>query len=775
MLRFERLLFGSLRSTFAPRSGALAESWIAMTRDARPDSHPKIPLDTEAPQLRPSDEQLAEFDSLVDGFDGSSLPSTIEQSQAEGALFPSLSDDELNRLVKARLGMASSLFEALRSRHEPTARHCLRVAITYSAWAHELGLAKEERDAIEVAALLHDIGKIGVPDQILLNPTSLSPQEASVMAGHWNLGRSILQSSCASQAVLDTFVYAGAWYNGTNGDYDRYGEEIPLGARMLAIVDAFDSMVNEQTFRPAIPAERAFNELYRFAGFQFDPELVQSFVEHMERSWRRPQPESVRQWLETLDPQLVHRYWWLADAVPETPLDRGESIFHKKLLENMYDAVVFVDFGRRVISWNHGAERLTGIASASIWQQRWSPEVLDLRDEEGQPIPEKECPLVHAIETGVQSVRRLSVAGRGGRHIAVDVHAIPVIAPDGVHKGATLLLHDVSPQISLEARCQDLFERATKDPLTQVANRAEFDRLYGEIVAAHQDGGLPCCLIVTDIDRFKQVNDTFGHSAGDEVIRSLAALLRSSCRPGDLAARFGGEEFVIVCADCTAEAAVRRADEMRQAFSATCHTVLAGRRVTASFGVTELQPGDTAEMMFNRADRAVLDAKEAGRNRVVRLGTGHEPEVSTPLESRLPPKGDDVEPLLHQYLVSEAPLNVCRAKLRGFVADHNAEILAENELAFELLIGTKRSSLLSRSDDRPVPLTISVQFAEERQEPGSVRSGGAARTEINLTIRPQKKRERRAAVASVQARQVAIGFRAYLMASDRESGQDDRR
>jgi diguanylate cyclase (GGDEF)-like protein len=137
---------------------------------------------------------------------------------------------------------------------------------------------------------------------------------------------------------------------------------------------------------------------------------------------------------------------------------------------------------------------------------------------------------------------------------------------------------------------------ATKDPLTRVANRAEFNRVHAMFVAAHLERELPCSLIICDIDHFKQVNDNFGHPAGDEVLKSFARLLKSSCRPGDLAARYGGEEFVMLCADCNASTAARRAEEIRKLLTQIAHPALDSKRITASFGVTEIQRGKTAAM-----------------------------------------------------------------------------------------------------------------------------------------------------------------------------------
>ena len=171
------------------------------------------------------------------------------------------------------------------------------------------------------------------------------------------------------------------------------------------------------------------------------------------------------------------------------------------------------------------------------------------------------------------------------------------------------MFHDASSETSLEQRCQSLHEKATKDPLTQVANRAEFDRVHAMFVAAHQQQQVPCSLMMCDLDRFKLVNDTFGHQAGDDAIQCLASLLKSSCRPGDLVARYGGEEFVLLCADCDNASAARRAEQIRKALSQIAQPKLDGRPVTVSFGVTEIQPGDTPETMLRRADRALLMAK----------------------------------------------------------------------------------------------------------------------------------------------------------------------
>ena len=185
-------------------------------------------------------------------------------------------------------------------------------------------------------------------------------------------------------------------------------------------------------------------------------------------------------------------------------------------------------------------------------------------------------------------------------------------------------MRDASPETNLEERVQSLYEKASRDPLTSIQNRAEFDQHLVKSVRRHLTQSNPCSLIICDIDHFKKINDTFGHQAGDKVLVDFAAMLQRSCRHGDHVARYGGEEFVIICKNCTAPAAFELADKIRTEWGGSPRPELDDYTVTTSFGVTELQAGDTAETILRRADRALYKAKGTGRDRVVQLGSGME-------------------------------------------------------------------------------------------------------------------------------------------------------
>jgi diguanylate cyclase (GGDEF)-like protein len=366
------------------------------------------------------------------------------------------------------------------------------------------------------------------------------------------------------------------------------------------------------------------------------------------------------------------------------------------------------------------------------------------------------------LDSGVQWLRRLTIRGRGSRDLSVDAHAAPVVSLDGTMQGLTLLLHDVSPEISLEERCQNLHELATKDPLTQVANRAEFDRVLGMFVTAHTESKRPCSLIMSDIDRFKQVNDKYGHQAGDAIIQSFARVLQNACHPGDLVARYGGEEFALLCTDCDNTTAAARAEEIRTAFCLIQQPALDGRCVSASFGVTEIQPGDTPDTLLRRSDRALLVAKETGRNRVVQLGSGSGTIDDQEQQTRTASANDNL--LLSQQLVTQSPIDRSIEKLRGFIADHHAEIVAIDGNDVKVKMATGGGALGRRDSDRQIVLMMQLRFKEERLATSD--RGGLMRTRIDLEIRPLKNRDRRRADAVERAKQQLISLRSYLMAHE---------
>jgi HD-GYP domain-containing protein (c-di-GMP phosphodiesterase class II) len=171
------------------------------------------------------------------------------------------------------------LMNALAWRDLRTAEHCKQVADLCVACAQGL-LSHRECLVLEVAGQLHDIGKLGVPDSILSKPDALSPEERKIVREHIRQGVEIAATTCPSRALAGILRHYHAWYGGNPDDPDQpVGRDIPLGARILAIADAFSAMVSPRPFPATLTYDEAFEELRRCAGRQFDPELVERFID----------------------------------------------------------------------------------------------------------------------------------------------------------------------------------------------------------------------------------------------------------------------------------------------------------------------------------------------------------------------------------------------------------------------------------------------------------------------------------------------------------------
>ena len=165
---------------------------------------------------------------------------------------------------------------------------------------------------------------------------------------------------------------------------------------------------------------------------------------------------------------------------------------------------------------------------------------------------------------------------------------------------------------------EDQKKRATLDHLTGLPNRAAYEVQLGEELMKRSRGGRSLSFIICDVDHFKQINDNYGHIAGDKVLQLIASTLKKNLREADFIARYGGEEFVILLPGTPADAAAGVAEKLRTSIEA-CPFNFRGERVsiTMSFGISEFRALESTEMVFERADKALYKAKKSGRNRAV--------------------------------------------------------------------------------------------------------------------------------------------------------------
>lgn len=703
----------------------------------------------------------------------SSISELVNEIQAtESGAFP-VTEAVATEIVGAKLGIASGLFESIRMKHSPTALHCLRVALGCSIWFDRLQ-PDFKKNNIEIAALLHDLGKIGVPDEILTKPTFLNIDEKKIVDLQRKKGLDVLQTFCQSQEVIDAVNYSNAWFDGSRNQTDLTGKDLPIGARMLAIVDAFDAMTCDQVYRKAMSLDRAVAELFDNAGTQFDPDLVSSFAEVVASGWFDLQLKCCSQWSESTGEE-ASVLWSIASNISNSNARQEDSdpthSFKETLFGQMLDAVVFVDRQSKILFWNPAAERITGLSAASVMHRRFCPTIVDLQDETSTlEIPDSECPAQKSMAMSQTSFARFSVRGRTENRQIVDVQISPVIGHSGEALGATIVIHDSSNTCSLEERVETLYSRASQDPLTKVANRAEFDRVHAEFVEQHLQEKSPCSLIICDLDFFKKINDDFGHQAGDDALIAFAALLKRFHRVGDLVARYGGEEFVLLCAGCDNKTGTERAEEIRHVLQSTPIEVLENKCLTASFGVTEVQKGDTPELMLRRADRALMMAKENGRNRVVQLGAGmdlrQEEEVkkaASIFDWFKKKTSEPEEPVKTATLVSQVPMELAIQKLRGFVSDQDAQIVEVEDNDISIKVSGAHPDFGNRANDRPVPFNVLLQFESFNEDDPKKRS---TKTRIKVVLSPIRGRDRRKTDLSERANLVLNSLKSYLMATE---------
>jgi diguanylate cyclase (GGDEF)-like protein len=178
----------------------------------------------------------------------------------------------------------------------------------------------------------------------------------------------------------------------------------------------------------------------------------------------------------------------------------------------------------------------------------------------------------------------------------------------------TIILCNIVLSIVLDLH-RRLLEQAIVDPLTGAFNRRHMERLLSDAIERKHRSSAPASLLLIDIDRFKVINDQFGHARGDSVLKGIVALVGKRSRKVDSLFRVGGEEFILLLPDTQESAAVVVAEQLRA--SVADAPLVDGRKVTVSIGVSELGPGQSSDSWMKQADDALYAAKNAGRNRVV--------------------------------------------------------------------------------------------------------------------------------------------------------------
>ena len=292
--------------------------------------------------------------------------------------------------------------------------------------------------------------------------------------------------------------------------------------------------------------------------------------------------------------------------------------FHEALLDSMSDGVYYIDRGGKITYWNHGAELMSGYTSAQVSGSRCSDGLLNHVDETGTELCGKLCPLRATMNDGQFREARVYMHHKDGHRQPVWVRASPLRDDTGEITGAVEVFRDDDEMATIRQRMGELEEQALTDPLTGVGNRRYIEGNLTEWLGdwtRHQER---FGVLIIDFDKFKEVNDTYGHDAGDAGLTMVASTLRYGLQATDSLARWGGDEFLAITSAANDEELERVAERLRMLVGHSSIFTRTGLlSVTVSIGGALVQHRDSAEMLIARADRNLLHAKRAGRNCVV--------------------------------------------------------------------------------------------------------------------------------------------------------------
>ena len=555
---------------------------------------------------------------------------------------------------------------AIEAKDHTTHDHLQRVQVYAMELAKELGLSHEEQEALRAASLLHDIGKLAVPEHIISKPGRLTPEEFEKMKIHPIVGAEILERVKFPYPVVPIVRAHHEKWDGTGYPYGKAREEIPIGARILSAVDCLDAVATDRQYRRALPLDEAIKVVIAESGKAFDPRVVDVLSRRYVELERMAQQHGVAIGRLSTNLKITNGHapaaGFEAAAPPaakggsskDAPVDFLNSIAAARqevqaLFEISQDLGNSLSLDETLSVLAVRLRRIIPHHSLAIWVKRegvLKPEYVT--GEDFRLFSALEIPLGQglsgwvaenhkAILNGNPSVEPGYLGDAKKTSTLRSAVAVPLEGINGVTGVLTLyhserdaftkdhlrILLAISSKIAVSIdnalRFRQAESSATTDYLTALPNaRSLFLQLDAELSRSRR-GNLPLAVLVLDLDGFKQVNDRYGHLEGNKVLREVSKALKSACREYDYIARMGGDEFVVLLPGVEPFDAARKAVQFQQALSEVCRDLLYSEALTVSIGVAHFPlDAEDAEQLLSEADRRMYKEK---RERKPQQGT----------------------------------------------------------------------------------------------------------------------------------------------------------
>ena len=588
---------------------------------------------------------------------------------------------EMVEMSRIHLATVEALATAIDAKDQITHCHVRRVQIYAARMGRLMKLSESEIKALGAGALLHDIGKLAVPDHILSKPGDLTPAEFEKMKIHTAVGAQILERVGFPYPVVPVVRHHHEQWNGLGYPDGLRGEEIPLTARVFAVVDCFDSVREDRPYRRAMTREQASDVLRRDSGEKFEPRIVELFLKHLDSFEAEIAAAGLDQHGFTseecepcvlIEEDALLSYSGILPAPPLSAPPPDSPRAPPPAWRRDTGQLPYLD---QIKSAHREVYALYEIARTFTSSLDIKDTATVLMNKVGEVVPFDTC-AVYLYDDAKRAATAAHVAGRNaqslrGRTINFGEgvtgfvlanrspaanfdpmldFAATTLEPGCVYRSMLALplvkderLVGVLAIYSLTAGCytdDDMRQldtvvrlasdalanamlhaesesNALTDPLTGLPNARAMPMRFEQEASRARRTGRPFQVVMIDLDNFKQVNDTFGHNIGDQVLREAARILQSQLRDYDFLARYAGDEFVAIVQDLNPT----QVEELRERIETTIGElsikVLSGdyARVGISIGAaTYGAQGETLDQLLIAADEAMYSVKFGHKN-----------------------------------------------------------------------------------------------------------------------------------------------------------------
>jgi diguanylate cyclase (GGDEF)-like protein len=501
------------------------------------------------------------------------------------------------QISELHLATIEALALAIDAKDQTAHNHIRRVQIYAVGLARALGMAEHEIRGVKTAALLHDIGKLAVPEHILAKPGPLTSEEFQKVRIHPQVGAGIISAVPFPYPVAPLILSHHERWDGRGYPAGLRETEIPLGARVLSIVDYFDALTSERPYHQAMSVEGAVALLQQEAGKALDPQVVEMFVRIL------PELRADIQQLNLDVPTLPMPE--LAANMPSAAGDAAPSVFQDIALAHR-EIYALYQIAQTMGTSLGLADTMEVISSKLTELVPFSACALFLHTEASDTL---QCRFATGVDAGlldglsirngqglsgwVARNRRPLVNVRPGADLEaggsneqtrlqsalvcplivgdkfIGTLSVYHVEPSFYRDDHRRLLDRVGEQAAAVIHNSTVFEQTQEDsltdPLTGLPNtRFMFLHLSRELARADRLNA-EVSLLVMDLDDFKEINDTFGHHIGDRALREVANVLRTAIRPYDICVRYAGDEFIVVLSGCGRDEAETKREELQRA------------------------------------------------------------------------------------------------------------------------------------------------------------------------------------------------------------------